>query len=84
MAPTVDDVWFWAAATSAGTKVLPVPFGYYLSRPLGKPREISLGLGNTRSGVDVNLLAVEAILAKFPVVKQRLEESIGTGLIKLK
>lgn len=77
LAPTVDDVWFWAAATSQGTRVLPVPFGYFKPHPLGKPAGIALGTGNTRSGVDVNKLAMEAILRRFPLVKRRLEESTG-------
>lgn len=80
VAPTVDDVWFWAAATSNGTKVLPIPFGQYKSHPLGKPAEIALGTGNTRSGVDVNKLVLEAILQRYPIVKRRLEESIGRSI----
>lgn len=81
MAPTVDDVWFWAAAVSAGTKILPVPFGYWQIEALGKPEEFALGTGNTRSGVDVNRLAVEDILAKYPVIRERLESE--TGRVKL-
>jgi hypothetical protein len=77
MAPTVDDVWFWAAATSQGTKVVPVPFGNIKLRALGKPAEIALGTGNTRSGVDVNRNVVIEILKKYPLVRRRLEESVG-------
>jgi hypothetical protein len=81
MAPTVDDVWFWAAATAQGTKVFPVPFGYFRPRHLGKPAEIALGTGNTRSGVDVNRNVMLEILKRYPVIKERLEQD--TGPIKL-
>jgi hypothetical protein len=77
MAPTVDDVWFWAAATSAGTPVYPLPFGRLKPPPLGKSLDITLTRVNIRSGVDVNTDAVVGILKKFPVVRRRLEESIG-------
>ncbi len=74
MAPTVDDVWFWAAATAGGTKVAPVPFGYWNMEGLDKPREIALSTINTHSGVDVNQQAVRAILERFPLIKARFEE----------
>jgi hypothetical protein len=80
IAPTVDDVWFWAASVSKGTKVYPVIFGYRNPRALGKPREIALGTGNTRSGVDVNRNVVMEILRRYPLIKQRLEESIGRNV----
>lgn len=80
MAPTVDDVWFWASATSKGTKVYPMPFGYRRPIALGKPIEIALGTGNTRSGVDVNRNVLIEVLRKFPAVRQRLEGSLGRSV----
>jgi hypothetical protein len=76
IAPTVDDVWFWAAALVKGTRIMPVPFGYWRLDELGKSDEIALSTGNTRSGVDVNRIAVENILERYPLVKERLKESM--------
>jgi len=81
LAPTVDDVWFWAAATSAGTKVLPIPFGQHKPRALGKPAAIALGTINIHSGVDVNRDVMIEILKRYPTVKARLEESIGREIV---
>ena len=75
MAPTVDDVWFWAAAVAKGTKISPVPWGYWKLDELEKPNEVALSTGNTRSGVDVNRIAVEKIIEKYPTIKQRLWSS---------
>ncbi len=72
MAPTTDDIWFWAAGVSAGTKTTLVPFGYWRLCKLDKPDEIALSTTNLLSGVDVNLNVMNAILRKFPVIRQRL------------
>ena len=74
MAPTMDDIWFWAAAVANGTKVVPVPFGKRKPRELDKPRELSLRLVNFRSGVDRNSAAMKAVLEKYPIIRQRLED----------
>ncbi len=73
IAPTADDLWFWAAAVANGRMVIPVPFGQNKPKGLGKPKALSLKTTNFKSGVDRNLASLEAILEKYPVVKERLE-----------
>ena len=75
IAPTVDDIWFWAAAVASGTKIAPVPFGCYNLKNLEKPTEISLINTNIKanSGLDVNRTVFEKILEIYPIIKQRLE-----------
>lgn len=73
IAPTADDIWFWAAAVANGVPVMPVPFGHNKPRGLGKPKELSLKTVNFKSGTDRNAEALEAILKKFPEIKQRVE-----------
>lgn len=74
IAPTTDDIWFWAAAVANGTKIVPVPFGKRKPRELDKPRELSLKLVNFRSGVDRNSAVMRAVLEKYPIIRQRLED----------
>lgn len=73
IAPTVDDIWFWAAAVANGTKLAPVPFGQCKPRGLGKPKDLSLKKVNVKSGTDVNRAALERILEKYPIIRQRVE-----------
>lgn len=73
IAPTMDDIWFWAAAVANGTKTIPVPFGHRKPRELGKPNNLSLKTINFRSGTDRNLATLKSILEKYPLIKQRLE-----------
>lgn len=73
IAPTADDFWFWAAAVANGTKIMPVPFGFNKPRGLGKPRAIALKTVNFKSGVDRNTAVLQAILEKYPIIGQRLE-----------
>jgi hypothetical protein len=73
MAPTADDIWFWAAAVANGTKTAPVPFGHSKPRGLGKPKELSLKRINVKSGVDVNRAVLESIIEKYPVIRERIE-----------
>lgn len=73
IAPTADDLWFWAAGVANGTKVLPVPYGYSRPRGLHKPRVLTLKSVNFLSGEDRNLAVLRAILDRYPIVKQRLE-----------
>ena len=73
IAPTTDDLWFWAAAVANDIPVIPVPFGHNKPKGLGKPRELSLKTINFKSGADRNDTAFKAILNKFPIVKQKIE-----------
>lgn len=73
VAPTTDDIWFWAAAVAKGTRIVPVPFGHNKPRGLDKPKYLSLKTVNFKSGTDRNLAALEKILEKYPEVRQRVE-----------
>lgn len=73
IAPTTDDIWFWAAGVANGIPVIPVPFGYNKPKGLGKPRKLSLKTVNFKSGTDRNAAALQRILEKYPLVRQRIE-----------
>lgn len=73
LAPTVDDVWFWLAAVSHGTYVVPLPNGKREPLEIGKPGEISLKTVNTQSVDDRNRKALDRILERYPVIRQKLE-----------
>lgn len=73
IAPTADDFWFWAAAVANGTPVMPVPFGRNKPCSLGKPRELSLKTINFKSGTDRNVATFDAILKRYPEIRQRIE-----------
>lgn len=75
LAPTTDDIWFWAAAVANGTKIFPVPFGYYKPRDLPKPKQLALKTRNFRGEEDLNLRALNAIMENYPDVAQKLEQS---------
>ena len=68
IAPSTDDVWFWAAATAAGTPVIPVPFGRNKPRGLHKPKKLSLKTINFKGKTDRNASALEAILERYPEI----------------
>ena len=72
IAPTTDDIWFWAAAVANGTEIVPVPFGHNKPRGLGKPRELSLKTSNFKSGVDRNAAALKAITKEFPEIGKKI------------
>lgn len=74
LAPTTDDVWFWAAAVANGRTVIPVPFGKNKPKDIGKPKELSLKKINFKSGEDRNSKALKAILEAFPELEQKLKE----------
>lgn len=74
LAPTCDDIWFWIAAVSRGTYVVPLPNGQYNIKELGKPKEISLKTTNIKSGNDLNREALDRILKRYPEIKQKLEK----------
>lgn len=72
LAPTNDDIWFWAAAVSNGTYVVPLPNGQRTAKEVGKPQQYSLKTVNLRPGDDRNRLALDKILEHYPVVKQKI------------
>ena len=74
LAPTVDDIWFWAACVAQGTPVIPVPFGRNKPRGLGKPKELSLKTRNFKGQTDRNLAALNTILEHFPEIRKKVEE----------
>ncbi|MDE5838516.1 MAG: glycosyltransferase, partial [Paramuribaculum sp.] len=65
-APTADDIWFWAAATAKGTKLMPVPFGKNKPKGLGKPKSLSLKSVNFKSGTDRNSETLHKIINDYP------------------
>lgn len=73
IAPTTDDIWFWAAAVANGVPVVPVPFGRNKPRGLDKPRELSLKKTNFKGATDRNAAALQAILERYPEIGKRLE-----------
>ena len=75
MAPTNDDVWFWIAAVSQGTYVVPLPNGRNHVKGIGKPDKISLKKINLNSGADRNLEALNKILEHYPEIKRKLREA---------
>lgn len=72
IAPTTDDIWFWAAAVANGTPIVPVPFGHNKPRGVGKPRALSLKTTNFKSGTDRNAAALKAIVLEFPEIGRRI------------
>lgn len=72
IAPTTDDIWFWAAAVANDRTVIPVPFGYNKPKGLEKPRELSLKTINYKSGVDRNAAALKAILNHYPEIANKI------------
>ena len=73
LAPTNDDVWFWAAAVSRGTYVVPLPNGQRTAKGVGKPKEFALMTLNLKPGDDRNRHALEKILAHYPNIRKRIE-----------
>ena len=73
LAPTTDDIWFWAAGVANGFPVIPVPFGHNKPKGLGKPRKVSLKTVNFKSGTDRNSASLKNILDKYPEIRQKVE-----------
>ena len=69
LAPSTDDIWFWAAGVANGYPVVPVPFGRNKPKGLHKPKELSLKTRNFKTGTDRNVKAFNAICEHFPDVK---------------
>ncbi len=73
IAPTADDIWFWAAAVANGVPVVPVPFGYNKPHELEKPCELALKMTNYMGAIDRNAAALKAILERYPEIGKRME-----------
>lgn len=74
IAPTADDVWFWAAAVSKGTYVVPLPGGKNHPEEIGKPGEMALQTFNIKQGEDRNRETLERILDRYPQIKQKTDK----------
>ncbi|MBD5353177.1 MAG: glycosyltransferase [Bacteroides sp.] len=74
LAPTADDIYFWAAAVANGRRVRPVPFGLNKPRELGKPKSLSLKTLNFKTAQDRNLAALQAIIKEFPEIAPRISQ----------
>lgn len=79
IAPTTDDIWFWAAAVANKTKIAPVPFGRNKLRYVGKPLDISLKKINIKSNIDRNSAAMQAILENYPHIREIIEKEAHNG-----
>lgn len=76
IAPSTDDIWFWAAGVANGFPVIPMPFGRHNKpRGLHKPKSLSLKATNFKGKTDRNAAALNAILEHYPEIKERLIKS---------
>ncbi|MCF2594691.1 glycosyltransferase [Bacteroides caecigallinarum] len=75
LAPTNDDIWFWAAAVSKGTYVVPIPNGRNIVKEVGKPDNLALKTINLKSGDDRNREALDKILNYYPLIRKKLENN---------
>lgn len=78
LAPSTDDIWFWAAGVANGYPVVPVPFGRNKPRGLDKPKALSLKTTNFKGQTDRNAQALEAILEHFPEIREKLNSKPST------
>ncbi len=69
IAPTSDDIWFWAAAVANGVPVIPALSKHNKPRGLHKPKELSLKTINFKGGFDRNAAALQKILKLYPEIK---------------
>lgn len=76
IAPSTDDIWFWAATVANGFSVVPVPFGRNKPRGLNKPRELSLKTTNFKGKTDRNLSALNAIIERYPEIEQQIKNKL--------
>lgn len=74
IAPTTDDIWFWAAGVANGVPVIPVPFGKNKPKGVGKPKQLSLKTTNFKSGEDRNAAALSAIVKEFPEIEKLITQ----------
>ena len=73
IAPSCDDLWFWAATVLNGVEVIPVPFGFYKPHELGKPKKLSLMTINYKGGFDQNSVVFNAIVENYPKIKELIK-----------
>ncbi len=76
MAPTNDDIWFWLAAVSKGTYIVPLPNGRRHAAEIGKPEELSLKTVNLELNNDLNRKALDKALEYYPAIRRKLEMDI--------
>ncbi len=76
IAPSTDDIWFWAAGVANGYPVVPVPFGRNKPIGVGKPKALSLKWTNFKAGTDRNSMALNAILTHYPEIKEKINKEI--------
>lgn len=72
IAPTTDDIWFWAAGVANDYPVIPVPFGRNKPKGIGKPKSLSLKSTNFKGSEDRNSAAICAILEHYPELKDKI------------
>lgn len=74
LAPTTDDIWFWAAAVTNGRTVIPMPYGKHNKpKSAGKPKELSLKTVNFKDGTSRNDDALKAIFQEYPEIKEKID-----------
>lgn len=76
IAPSTDDIWFWAAGVANGFPVIPVPFGRNKPRGVGKPKELSLKTVNFKGNTDRNAMALNAILENYPEIEKQINRKL--------
>lgn len=76
MAPSTDDIWFWAAAVANGFPVIPVPFGHNKPRGLDKPKALSLKTINFKGKTDRNVSALNAIIGHYPEIEKQINSKL--------
>lgn len=76
IAPSTDDIWFWAAAVANGHIVIPVPFGRNKPHGLHKPANLSLKTINFKGKTDRNLSALNAIIEHFPEIEEQINNNL--------
>ena len=69
VAPSSDDIWFWAATAMNGFPVVPVPFGHNKPRGLNKPKELQLKVTNFKGKIERNVQSLNAIVDLYPELK---------------
>lgn len=76
IAPSTDDLWFWAAAIANGNFVIPVPFGHNKPHGLNKPKVLSLKTINFKGKTDRNLSALNAIIKHYPEIRKQIDKNL--------